>query len=211
MLRYERKYRIEGLPLPWIKQVIIGHPMSFRSHYPDRQVNNIYFDSPDLSAFKENVAGVPERRKHRLRWYGEVATQLPKPVFEIKIKDRELGRKESQVLRSTPWENLPESLANLPAFKEMPLLPVMINAYQRSYFLSSDQRFRITLDWGLRFSPYNASSPPDALFSLPDEAIIMEVKYALEDDDRAQEVFQHLPFRQTKNSKYVTGINLLLG
>ena len=39
--------------------------------FPDRIVNNVYFDTPDLAAFEANLWGAPERRKCRLRWYGE--------------------------------------------------------------------------------------------------------------------------------------------
>ena len=38
---------------------------------------------------------------------------------------------------------------------------------------------------------------------------IIELKYQLEQDHLAREVFQHFPYRLSKNSKYVNGVNLL--
>lgn len=210
-MRYERKYRIEGLPAAWIVQSIRQHPASFRLLFPDRQVNNIYFDTPDLSGFNQNVAGVPQRRKHRLRWYGKVSDQLLQPVFETKIKDGELGYKESQRLDDCSWLELKETFKTIPQLQYMPLRPVLVNAYQRAYYGTPDERFRVTIDWQLQFAPFSWQRPAEQLHSLPDEAIVMELKYEAEDDDAAQRIVDFLPFRQTKNSKYTTGINLIMG
>lgn len=210
-MRYERKYRIESLPPAWVRQAILGHPASFRTLFPDRKVNNIYFDNPDLSGFYENAAGIPQRRKHRLRWYGETYENLPSPVFEVKIKDGELGRKEHQKLTSTDWPQLSSCLDQVPQLTYLPLQPVLVNSYHRSYLGSADRRFRITIDWGLSFAPFLWHQAPLHFHFLPDQAVIVELKYEQEDDDRAREIFRYLPFRQTKNSKYVTGINLVMG
>ena len=69
------------------------HPASFRTLYPPRQVNNIYFDTRDLLGFRQNIAGQNERRKYRVRWYGEEVKAVSKPRFEIKRKHNELGDK----------------------------------------------------------------------------------------------------------------------
>ena len=45
-MRYERKYKIEGVSLGIILQSIAMHPAGLSKIYPDRQINNIYFDTP---------------------------------------------------------------------------------------------------------------------------------------------------------------------
>lgn len=210
-MRYERKYRIEGLPMAWVQEAIFLHPASFRTLYPERRINNIYFDTPDLSGFYQNTAGVPQRRKHRLRWYGEAREHLPKPVFEVKIKDGELGAKESQKLPDTSWPELKNSFQQIPHLRFLPLRPVLVNAYDRAYYGTPDKKFRITIDWNLQFAPFHWFKPVRHFHFLPDDAIILELKYEAEDDSAAQRIFDFLPFRQTKNSKYVTGINLVMG
>lgn len=210
-MRYERKYRIEGIPAAWVEQAVRQHPASFRTLFPDRQINNIYFDTPDLSGFNQNVAGVPQRRKHRMRWYGTVQNKLNRPTFEIKIKDGELGYKESQKLDDCNWSQLQTVFSTIPQLKYLPLRPVLVNAYQRSYWGTSDSRFRITIDHALQFAPFEWGRPARHFHSLLDHAIVMELKYDAADDDAVQDIIEHLPFRQTKNSKYTTGINLILG
>jgi len=70
-LRYERKYKLDLATPAFVKQVIKMHPASFRKIHPDRQVNNIYFDTIDLTTYKDNVIGIADRKKFRVRWYGE--------------------------------------------------------------------------------------------------------------------------------------------
>ena len=77
-MRYERKYKIESISADVVRQIVTNHPASFRKIYPDRKVNNIYFDNSELSAYFENVNGVSERRKFRVRWYGEDIFKIEK-------------------------------------------------------------------------------------------------------------------------------------
>lgn len=209
-MRYERKYRIEGLTAEWVTQIVKTHPASFQLAYPPRQVNNIYFDTPNLDGFKENSAGIPERKKYRLRWYGQSLNELSKPVFEVKIKDRELGYKQSQKLDSTIWTDLKNTLTAVPQLTYLPLQPILVNSYHRSYYLSKDGRFRITIDKDLVFAPFQWNRPVKTTYPSSKPAVILELKYEAEDDDRAQTIFDTLPFRLTKNSKYMEGINMIL-
>ena len=195
----------------WVTQLVRLHPASFREAFPKRRVNNVYFDTPTLDCFKENAAGVAERKKHRLRWYGEQMDFLENPVFEIKIKDRELGYKKSQPLASFQWADLKTNLANVTSLKDLPLQPILINSYQRAYYLSQDRQFRITIDHDLSFAPFQWDKPTPKGYPSPSPAVVLELKYEAEHDELAQNIFDHLPFRQTKNSKFMEGINLILG
>lgn len=196
--------------MPWIEQVLRQHPAGFRPLFPQRRVNNIYFDTPELEEFYQNVAGNPQRRKHRLRWYGHESRQLEKTVFEIKIKDNELGRKESHATGDVAWTDLRDHFNSIPALQYLPLRPVLVNSYERTYWGTANEKFRITIDWDLNFAPFNWLSPPVHLHSLADEAVIVELKYDQQHDAEAQDIFAHLPFRLSKNSKYVTGISLVM-
>ena len=69
-MRYERKYKIENVALDVIIQALKMHPAGLSKIYPDRQINNIYFDTPGLTTYKENVMGIANRDKYRVRWYG---------------------------------------------------------------------------------------------------------------------------------------------
>ena len=92
-MRYERKYRIEGVSLDVIKQSILIHPAGLYKIFPDRQINNIYFDTPGLTTYKENVMGIANRDKFRVRWYGWDPFVIKKPKLEIKHRRNNVGAK----------------------------------------------------------------------------------------------------------------------
>ena len=209
-LRYERKFRIEAMSLDAVKQIIDLHPASFSTLYPDRIVNNIYLDYPDRSTWNQNVLGWNERKKYRIRWYGMTEGQVKGAKLEIKHKHNDLGWKDAFEIEDFSFDELPEKLASiLQPFPELGALqPSLFNSYKRSYLLSFDQKFRLTLDRNMEFFPLHASNWNSQEASL-DPAFIVELKYDQQWDDEVQKISQRLPFRQSKNSKYVRGIMLL--
>ena len=89
------------------------------------------------------------------------------------------------------------------------LKPTLVNRYQRKYFLSLDQKFRLTLDDHLEFFPV---SSPELLSSrgLKDSlSMIMELKSAPIYQLESANITQEFPFRVIKNSKYVRGVQII--
>jgi hypothetical protein len=86
--------------------------------------------------------------------------------------------------------------------------PSLVNRYRRHYFMSFDGNFRITLDDELSY--YSVGQNNNHYFEkhVSDDTII-ELKYERGLDDIAPQVSNKLPFRLTKSSKYVNGIELL--
>jgi hypothetical protein len=211
-LRFERKYRIEDVDLNIVRQSIRMHPAGFRLLYPDRVVNNVYFDYPDFSGYKLNLMGIGLRRKHRLRWYGADLTDLSKVQLEIKQRENELGSKQVVKLEKVDWQEVPRIFEkHLP---EKPCLrPALINSYLRTYWGARNGKFRITLDRQQTFLPLMSRQLPAkewlaaARFPQRDPAYILEVKYNEEFDQEAQEILQSIPFRQSRNSKYINGLS----
>ncbi len=209
-MRYELKYKIDHFRLESVIQALRLHPAGFSKIYPDRQINNIYFDSPSLTTFEDNVAGVSERKKYRVRWYGEQPTKINNPRFEIKIKHNMLGSKEIYpvpefdltALRTTT--KLVNSLSKLAGGA---LRPVLMNSYVRSYFGTSDGNYRITVDRQMRYFSL-LMSQGFTRYTITDSGIILELKYDESMDGGTDRVTQPMPFRQTKSSKYVTGVYL---
>ncbi|HHG84147.1 MAG TPA: polyphosphate polymerase domain-containing protein [Bacteroidetes bacterium] len=236
-MRYERKYRIEAMDHHAVRAIVDGHPVSFRKLFPDRQVNNIYLDTRDMSFFRENLSGLAQRRKYRVRWYGADLLNISAPILEIKIKDTELGEKVSAPLpdfsmgsftplREAVGQRLRELAEAAPAlafpavasveesadiqrvpFPVQDLVPSLLNTYKRAYLISNDGRFRLTIDREMRFYGINHHFRPYRNFS-PDHAVVVEVKYEAEHDQFYDGIGQYLPFRLGKNSKYVNGVLL---
>ena len=96
--RYERKYFITKITGKDIDSIVKLHPAIFSEIFHERSVNNIYFDTPDLNNYFDNIDGNMYRVKSRIRWYGMTFGVIEKPVLELKIKNGLLGRKESYSL-----------------------------------------------------------------------------------------------------------------
>ncbi len=201
-MRYEIKYQIALVDRFLIDQSILNHPASFTKAFPKRRVNNIYFDSPDLYSFYQNINGDPDRTKVRYRWYGDV-TNFNNGRVELKKKKKELGFKEYIDISDSnniEHEIRKKTFVGLPPF----LKATLKNAYDRTYYVSQNQKFRITIDENLEFSKANS-----AHFKFKEEDIIMEIKFDQNDFDLFDAINKYLPFRQTKYSKYARGITKL--
>ena len=90
--RYEIKFVAESFQyhniLNWLNQ----HNSCLKVEYPDRQVNNIYFDSYNHNSYCENIYGSSIKSKVRFRWYG--SSEVPKiGSLEIKCKRNQLNWK----------------------------------------------------------------------------------------------------------------------
>lgn len=213
--RYERKFYVDGLTLAQVEAIIRHHPALFRPLFAPRFINNIYLDGPGRKAAADNVAGLADRCKVRLRWYGDLFGPSD-ATLEIKIKRGAVGRKETHRLPArtlTPlltrrdvraWlvearlpEDLRVELASLEA--------VLLNRYRRRYYRTADHRFRLTLDDGQEFYGF----PVGGLSRAPRrdrDGLIVELKYSLADDVAAARVTSRFPFRLTRSSKYVAGL-----
>jgi len=203
MKRYEIKYAIPIVDKSIVEQSILSHPASFNIAFPDRVINNIYFDSPDLQSYYQNINGDPIRTKVRYRWYG-AKEQISKGHIELKRKEFQLGWKEylNVPLGTSAFDHVRDlKEGGLPAA----LRATLWNSYKRSYYVSMDENFRVTIDDDLTYGDYNAA-PKTA----KEEMIIVEIKF---DQDRMMDfndIAKFFPFKQTKYSKYATGVTRLI-
>jgi len=219
-LRYERKCRIEGVVKQQVLYYIKHHPAFFRPIFQSRQINNVYFDTQKLQYYKANQIGIADRKKIRIRWYGTDLAIANKPQLEIKLKSGLVGDK---LVFPLPAFELPHQLTatfflqlatkgQIPAtiLHEFKLLqPTLVNTYQRTYFQSTDKKFRLTLDEDMNF--YKPTRWQNrSLHRLTNlSTFILELKYLLAVDKEAAAIFQHFPYRLSKNSKYVNGMDWL--
>ena len=220
--RYERKFFISELNRHEIESVVLLHPALFSEIHHERNVNNIYFDSVDMANFFDNVDGNSRRVKFRIRWYGKLLGEIKKPVLEVKIKNGQLGGKLHYPLKPFQMDKnfTNDSAREIALSAELPsdlnqimvnLNCTLLNSYTRKYFESGNKEFRITVDTGMKY--INLSHLHNSYLSeLNDYShSILELKYDEACDDEAREITNCFPFRMTKSSKYVTGIEMLHG
>lgn len=219
--RFERKFTVPTLyAINTLEQFIKRNSFLFREVFYKRQVNNIYFDTIGYNDYFDNVLGVSDRKKIRIRWYGDTLGQIKNPVLEIKIKKGLVGDKWSYKLKAFTLNNnftndyIQEIIKNsdlpLPILQSVKMVtPTLLNSYKRKYFLSADKKFRITLDFDLLY--YKIDKRFNNFYRKPasDTNKIIELKYALGEDFRANAVTTEFPFRLNKNSKYVNGLNTI--
>ena len=84
--RYERKFFIDNLTIEKIESIVRLNSFVFSEIYSSRYINNIYFDTYSFSNYFDNVDGLSDRFKVRIRWYGELFGIINEPKLEIKLK-----------------------------------------------------------------------------------------------------------------------------
>jgi SPX domain protein involved in polyphosphate accumulation len=218
-LRYERKFRTHSFP-NIVENMIMLHPSMFKRIYYPRYVNNIYFDDAEMESLYANEMGAFERKKYRIRWYGDLFGDLASPTLEIKRKFGNLGDKQSFELKSFNFnDSITKSKilniinnSRIPEYIKLKLCcnkPTLLNRYKRKYFISNDKRFRITIDSEIMYYRINIRNNSFIEKYSDDSCTILELKYDKNYENYANSITNSIPFRLTKNSKYVNGLGLI--
>lgn len=215
--RYERKFRIEELDAAQVRMLIKRHPSMFYAPYPPRHINNLYLDTPDMDNYHDNIAGAADRHKVRIRWYGGLLGEIKKPILEFKVKEGLMGGKYSYPF---PAFSLDATFSQA-RFQKLIMqsdLPVVVrrhlrdldvvlcNRYFRWYYATKDDKYRVTVDSEMTYFQVKRAHNYLRHKFLDRKAIVVELKYATELDPSANKVASFFPFRITRNSKYITGI-----
>ena len=218
--RVEIKIPVPVALLPDVLAWVRLHPAHWRKAYPRRQVNNVYFDSPTLGGLNANLGGIGERAKLRLRWYGAEMRRVLDGQLELKRKCGTTGWKEIAHLH-TPldlagrhWaEVLSELRCKLPdraaRWLDCSPLPVLINSYQREYFVTPDGHLRLTVDDALEAYDQRASVVPNLWSSLETgNDVVVELKAPIDTVTlrRLNDALSCFPISASRFSKYVNGV-----
>ena len=217
--RYERKYVVEKMGLAQINSIIKLHSAAFVEAYPTRCINNIYFDSVDLTNYRAHIGGVDNRDKYRIRWYGDLEGTVNKPVLEIKSKKGYVGTKFNFPLKSFDFgpeytreilvdtilqsESVPDQLKH--AFRAAEV--TLVNRYNRDYYKTLyDGSIRLTVDTKMEF--YELARNRKTYMNKYHEKLltIIELKYGSDNALDNVRRLQGLPFRMGQFSKYCFGI-----
>ena len=69
---------------------IINAKTSMKKDFSNRVVNSLYFDDMNFSSIQDNLIGLANRKKMRLRWYDNNLLDK-RAIFEIKKRNGRLG------------------------------------------------------------------------------------------------------------------------
>jgi SPX domain protein involved in polyphosphate accumulation len=216
--RFEKKYIIDNLSFEALRRIISDSSLQFKEIYQERQINNIYFDTYGFNSYYDNINGISDRTKYRIRWYGIDFFMAKSPTLELKIKKGLLNTKMSFNCLDKEFNNpidrsdikqwllssgYPESLK----YQLRGLNPVLVNTYRRNYFLSSNHKIRLTIDRNLHAQPFINNRLAIHQHQLASINLVLEAKYAPKDEIYARTLSMELPFRLSKNSKFVNGLS----
>ena len=173
-----------------------------------------------FKSYFDNIDGNSDRTKVRIRWYGELYDNIKKPTLELKIKNGILGHKLHFLLKplNTTTQLNKLDIVQLTSNVDIPqhilakikvLTPTLLNRYNRKYFLSADKRFRITIDTNQVFYKICSINRYFLNRCRDNSSIVLELKYDRNADKDASYITERIPFRLTKSSKYVRGIEKL--
>ena len=216
--RFERKFIGNSFDAHNSELIIKMNPSGFREIYSERFINNVYFDTDRFDFYYDNVNGRHDRIKFRIRWYGDLYRKVENPILELKIKQGQVGTKESFELIGFDFSkdfnfNDFDTIfreSNLPLHVSLALQNLrasLVNRYKRKYFRDFSANFRITIDKEIEYFPVNQISF-GKIFHKDFKNHIIELKYDNDKDEIADLITRYLPFRMTKNSKYANGIEL---
>jgi hypothetical protein len=223
--RNERKFLLDSNMYPkyLVEQHILHNPCFLRPLHRERIVNNLYLDTSFMGNYWANTDGGAIRQKIRIRWYGgNTLGKIEKPILEIKTKDNLLGGKVTYALPNGleiyPTQFSHKYLKDYLSTAQLPLEikhilsyaePTLLNNYLRQYYLSADQKIRLTLDSNLQFFKVNRLHNLFLNKNSLNSDLVIELKYQPEDEKSAINIANKLNFRMTKSSKYVSGLNAL--
>ena len=217
--RYETKFLLSQAELPrFLRWVWSGS--TFRKHYPRRVNNTLYFDDLEFGAVRDNLIGVANREKHRLRWYGETFVSDHSLRFESKTRNGRVGTKkvskislDCETRKTLTIEALSElvnkgPIKNANHIYKKYLSPTLFVSYDRIYFISN-ANIRLTIDSDMKFAyPYRHKKIKD-LQVHKSKNVIIEFKYNIEDKDKVTNLIRSMDLTPTRNSKYLTGLAML--
>lgn len=219
-LRFEVKIPIPAAQKQRLMAWLKSHPMLFREQYAPRVINSLYLDSCNLSCYEENLSGLSERKKARIRWYGNIA-EAEAAKLEFKLRKSGKGRK---IIFNAPldlampdfsWHDaLRDCREHLPDEGKIYLgnctMPVLICRYHRQYFISDCQKIRATIDSKIEVfdQRYNDRLNIDKPRCLG-HYYLLELKTEEGSEEELSQLIGTCPLRPTRHSKYVNGIRKL--
>jgi hypothetical protein len=226
-MRQEKKYTFSITNLSEVKKNIQDSVNSISKSYEDRYVNSLYFDSYDYLNYEENLGGLSNRSKARLRWYSKKPfLNIDKETnmyFEIKIKRNLFG---SKLIHKFKFSNdtilfdnysiinylrkiLP--LSFLPYIDHCSIMSLGVS-YEREYFETYTKNLRLTIDKNIKFIRPNFFD----VFNFKEietynlDYGVLELKFLKNMSNEVRNIMLDcVSISSGRHSKYSVGINLI--
>ena len=197
-----------------IRKAIFLSQFSFRTPYPKRKINSIYYDTYDYRSLEDSIEGGSCRTKYRIRWYGNKQS-VSNATLEIKKKKGHLSWKQLKkdsfriCSHANTWGTFLASNSGS-RVSDCFLLnkqPKSIITYDREYYVSFNGKVRVTIDQNLKSFNQENSTRPNLNYYRPHIAfVIVEIKVDQENEYLVKDVLKGFPFSSKRFSKYCESI-----
>ncbi len=207
LFRFERKWLFKTNHLDLLNKSFKSG-FNFNIQHPKRNVNSLYFDDHNYTSVKQNLDGVSDKSKIRLRWYGKDIFLISNAKLEIKVKKNFLNYKILYDMKDLNNKNLKKlndvkhitTKINRILNKKI-LIPTVTTHYERFYLISLNKKIRATIDYNLKgtnFMHFNYNP----VFKNSSNSIL-ELKYDKKFDQYVRKNCTSISNRYSKSSKYV--------
>ncbi len=218
-LRYENKFVCSDLYESEILSWVTLSAFCFRKQYPGRLISNIYYDTFEYAAYADNLDGISKRSKLRYRWYGDSLYPC-KGTLELKNRINSYGYKESVKIditdNVTSHSSLYKKITNhgnaaWRTIIQYNSLPIILNRYIRSYFISKCGGIRLTLDQSHEVYDQTLSDNINITHrTATTEYMAIELKYDPSSYEAVTSEIGDIPLRNSRNSKYVNSVSSIM-
>lgn len=218
--RYEIKFVLDTISQHSFLDRIRENTKLIHAH-PDRKVSSIYFDDIDRSSLSDNIIGLAQRKKYRIRWYGDFTGDTSLNL-EKKCRDGRLGFKQVFTIDTLKIDLLNSKLNQFYPlisqfleqsgesleFSNKYLFPSLQVTYDRQYY-EAGAGIRVTVDSNIMFSNPSTHKKISERYTYSYPKTVIEIKFTKKNKDKVSSLIRNLPFTPTRHSKYVVGCSVL--
>ena len=212
--RYEIKFVLDNSDLSKVYSWINCETFA-KNSFARRKVNSLYLDDINHSSIQDNLIGISDRKKFRLRWYGDISDDT-KVSFEIKGRNGRLGWKESYEMNSLKgiFAELNLQQISKKCLKDLSINKVVIDkdiypmlhvSYDRDYY-ADPEGIRMTVDTTIQFNQpmYHKVLKENLLTNYP--LAVLEIKFTSDLKDQVASIVRSLDLTPKRHSKYLVGM-----
>jgi SPX domain protein involved in polyphosphate accumulation len=210
--RYEKKYvcdvyRFNNF-LSWIYNFT-----DIKKKYSKRNIKSIYFDNYNFDSAKDNLIGLSNREKVRLRWYnddlGQSILEIKKKIDNYNQKNRQtIEFKKKNIFDYNVFSLMKELNTQTKKISEKNLTPIILISYDREYY-ENINGIRLTIDSNLTFNRILGSNKINFSKRIKYPRYIIELKFGQDSDYQILNFLKNANFINTRNSKYILGLSTL--
>ena len=185
-----------------------------RKHNEIREINNIYYDTINFNSAKNNIDGISNRIKYRVRWYKQGSVKSNCNI-ELKVKQGRLNNKivvptnlsEEKIIKKDFFDIVKTDLKKIKLHRKDILIqkffPTVQNKYVRNYYIYDDL-IRLTYDTNINYKNLRIQSINNWNC---DRLNVLEIKFNNENIEKARELISKMPFVPKRHSKYLRGLS----